>query len=251
MQPWLRIPVALPIALARNALLRPRARAVAIFLLLAAVVLASCATGPQRRPTFVGRTAGLRESPDVAAGLNPLASLDTCLAEVAAGPAPRVLVSPPEYFSKDATDMILALREALALEQEAQDVQMWLAPQPLRDEPAAESEGRRCGAMIVLWERFGTNTLELTMPQEALVPLRNRVRNRLCEFGSHRQQANILFLTIIGLAAMLDNRYDDAVYYVDAANRIDVACLQLPGMMAPAGGEEAVPIGGGRSGDFP
>ena len=130
-------------------------------------------------------------------------------------------------------------------------MQMWLADQPLRDEPAAESEGRRCGAMIVLWERFGTNTLELTMTEEALVPLRNQVRNRLCEFGSHRQQANILFLTIIGLAAMLDNRYDDAVYYVEAANRIDVTCLQLPGMTAPAGAGETAPAGGADSGDAP
>ncbi len=251
MPPWLRLPVAVPMALGRNAPGSRRARAVPILLLVAAVVLAACATGPQRRPTFVGRAAGLRVRLDVAAGLNPLASLDTCQAEVAAGPAPRVLVSPPEYFSKDATDMILALREALALEQEAQHVQMWLATQPLYDEPAAASEGRRCGAMIVLWERFGTNTLELTMTEEALVPLRNRVRNRLCEFGNHRQQANILFLTIIGLAAMLDNRYNDAVYYVDAANRIDVDCLQLPGMPAPDLGDEALPVDGGISGDSP
>ena len=33
----------------------------------------------------------------------------------------------------------------------------------------------------------------------------------------------------LGLTAMLDNRYDDAVYYVDAANRLDEACLSLPG----------------------
>jgi sigma54-dependent transcription regulator len=70
------------------------------------------------------------------------------------------------------------------------------------------------------------------LPQPAEVPLRHMVRERLCEFGSDRQQGAILFFTISGLAAMLDNRYDEAVYYMDAANRIDVSCFQLPALPA-------------------
>ena len=64
-------------------------------------------------PTFVGRAEGVRQNEDVAVGLNPLASLDTCPeGEVARGKGVRVLISPPQYFSRQATEMILQLRRA-------------------------------------------------------------------------------------------------------------------------------------------
>jgi hypothetical protein len=221
--------------MARSPLFRPlrtprhAPRTAACAALAAGLLAASCATGPERRPTFVGRAEGARQELDVAVGLNPLASLDTCPpGELAPPRGARVLISPPSFFSKQATEMILQLRHSLVQSPHAGQVQMWLAPEPLRDAEAAQAEGERCRAVIVLWEAFGTNTLELTLPAPAKVPLRHLVRERLCEFGSDRQQVAILFFTVSGLAAMLDNRYDEAVYYMDAANRIDLSCLQLP-----------------------
>ena len=90
-------------------------------------------------------------------GLNPLASLDTCLPQQrAAQPGARVLVSAPRFFSRDATDMVLALREALSEEEQGRQVEMWLAPEALRNADGAQAEGERCGAMLVLWEPHGT-----------------------------------------------------------------------------------------------
>jgi hypothetical protein len=215
-------------------------------LLCLAAWLAGCATGPERRPTFVGRAEGATEDEDVPEGLNPLASLDVC--EGPSQPparAARVLISPPAYFSREATGMLLTLRRALARSPQGQRVQMWVGSRPMRNAGEAAQTGRMCGAVIVLWEPFGTNSLELTLPQPAQVPLRHLVRERLCEFGSHSQQAAILFFTVTGLAAMLDNRYDEALYYMEAAGRIDLACLQLPvvppRVPAPAGREEGNP----------
>ena len=201
----------------------------ALLALSVAGLIASCATGPERQETFVGRAAGVTESTDVAEGLNPLAGLDVCNTPTPAPPnAVRVLISPPAYFSREATDMILTLRKSLARSPHGQRAQMWAASQPLRNAGDAIREGRLCDAVIVLWEPYGTNSLELTLPEPARVPLRNLIRDRLCEFGSHNQQVAILFFTITGLAALSDNRYDEAVYYMEAANRIDLSCLQLP-----------------------
>jgi len=192
-------------------------------------LIASCATGPERQETFVGRAAGATENADVAEGLNPLAGLDVCTTPTPAPPnTARVLISPPAYFSREATDMILTLRQALARSPHGQRAQMWVAPQPLRNASDAVREGRLCNAVIVLWEPYNTSSLELTLPEPGRVPLRGLIRDRLCEFGSHGQQVAILFFTITGLAALSDNRYDEAVYYMEAANRIDLSCLQLP-----------------------
>ena len=202
-------------------------------LIAVSALLAACATGPSRRPTFVGRQEGTRQPPDLAEGLNPMASVDTCTeGNHAAGKGVRVLVSPPAHFSKQATEMIVSLRRSLVGSPQGELIQMWLAPQPLRTAEDARREGLRCAAVIVLWEALDTNSLELTLPQPTEVPLRHMVRERLCEFGSDRQQVAILFFTISGLAAMLDNRYDEAVYYMEAANRIDVSCFQLPSLPA-------------------
>ncbi len=192
--------------------------------------LVACASEPPRKPTFVGSSKGVRQPVDVPVGLNPLGSLDICLG--GAEPRPprnRVLVSPPAYFSPAATKMIVALRESLA-EEEAHGVtvKMYLAERPLRRAADARAEGRRCGAVIVLWEPMGTGTLELTLPYPARIPLRHMVQERLCEFGNHAEQLTILHLTIIGLAALLENLYDEAIYYMEAANRIDHHCLRLP-----------------------
>jgi hypothetical protein len=202
---------------------------VVVLALVATGLMAACATGPERRETFVGRAEGITESPDVTEGLNPLAGLDVCNAPTPAPPnAARVLISPPAYFSREATDMILTLRRSLARSPQGQRVQMWVASQPLHNAGDAIREGRLCNAVIVLWEPYSTNSLELTLPEPARVPLRNLIRDRLCEFGSHNQQVAILFFTITGLAALSDNRYEEAVYYMEAANRIDLSCLQLP-----------------------
>jgi hypothetical protein len=203
-------------------------------LILLAGLLAACATGPDRSETFVGRNEGATREVEVPEGLNPLAGLAVC---AATAPAPantaRVLISPPAFFSREATDMILTLRKALANSPHGQRVQMWVSPQPLRNAADAVRDGRLCKAVIVLWEPYNTNSLELTLPEPAQVPLRNLVRERLCEFGSHNQQVAILFFTVTGLAALADNRYDEALYYMEAAGRIDLSCLQLPIVPAP------------------
>ena len=207
-------------------------------IVVAAIVLAfaACASRPPRKITFIGQAEGVRQPVDVPVGLNPLGSLDICLGSgEPVPPANRVLVSPPEYFSPVATKMILALRESLVAENARRGltVDMLLAERPLRHGADAATEGRRCGAVIVLWEPVATGTLVLTLPYPARVPLRHMVHERLCEFGNHAEQLTILHLTIVGLAAMLENHYDDAVYYMEAANRIDAHCLQLPVAPAP------------------
>ena len=199
-----------------------------ILSLLVLALLFACASAPERRETFVGRSEGVSENVAVPEGLNPLAGLEVCDAVAAAPSLARVLISPPAYYSRDATEMLLTLRRSLARSPQGQRVELWVAAQPLRSGGEAVREGQRCKAVIVLWEPYNTNSLELTLPEPARVPLRNLVRDRLCEFGSHSQQLAILFLTITGLAALSDNRYDEAVYYMEAANRIDVSCLQLP-----------------------
>ena len=199
------------------------------------LTVAGCSRGPERRPTFIGQTEGVRRQIDVPVGLNPLGSLDGCPRAEALPHGRRVLISPPAQFTPEATRMIMALRESLAEEEEEVDFEMMLAAKPLRTEADAETEGKRCGAVIVLWEPTGTHTLEFTLPVPARIPLRRLVGERLCEFGNHREQLTILYLTIVGLAAMLDNRYDDAIYYLETAERIDHHCLRLPGGVRPAG----------------
>lgn len=219
----------------RRPLPRPRtARAPALLLAAWLLVGAACATGPQRRPTFVGRTEGARETPEAPVGLNPLAALDRCPPAAEALPlSQQVLISPPQHFSRRATRMIVQLREALVeRSRHGTPVEMWLAGRRLDSAAAARAEGRRCGAMVVFWEPRGTGTLEITLPRAARIPLRQMVRERLCEFGNHQEQLTALYMTVLGLAALLENRHDEALYYMQTANRIDDRCLRLP---APAG----------------
>ena len=86
------------------------------------------------------------------------------------------------------------------------------------------------GALVVLWEPFGSRTLELTLSNPALIPLRATVYSQLCEFGNYQEQYDILYLTVTGLLAILDNQYERASRYLEQAKRIDSHCLQLPGV---------------------
>ncbi len=146
-----------------------------------------------------------------------------------------VLVSPPEFFTESASVMIVALREALAENEEGMEApRMRLSPDPIRSEEQARSEGRRCGALIVLWEQRTSRTLELTLPYRTRVPLRALVRRKLCEFGDHSEQAHILYFTILGLTAMTRDNYTLAHFYLNSAREIDVECLKLPRGRLPA-----------------
>lgn len=125
--------------------------------------------------------------------------------------------------------MILSLKEALQPQPgQEQDVQMRLSSTPITNHSAAIEAGRKCGAMIVLWERSGSQTLELTLPNPTRIPLRALVQKRLCEFGNHRQQLDILYLTIKGLMALLDENYKAAHLHLTTASQMDGHCLQLP-----------------------
>jgi len=127
--------------------------------------------------------------------------------------------------------MLSTLRQGLAESRPVgKAVQFLVAAQPIETEALARREGERCGALVVLWEPFGTRTLELTLPNPARIPLRASVYPRLCEFGNYQEQYDILRLTITGLLSMLDNEYDRAVYFLDLAKRIDSHCLHLPGV---------------------
>ena len=126
--------------------------------------------------------------------------------------------------------MIVALREALAQEPEVRSsLELMLSGQAIRSAEEARREGIRCDALIVLWEQRTSQTLELTMPNPAQVPLRSLVQKRLCEYGDQSEQATVLYYTIVGLDAMVRNSYEDAQYYLNSANRVDLNCLHLPG----------------------
>jgi hypothetical protein len=186
---------------------------------------------------------GMRVAPE-ARGLNPLSALDTCRPDPSPGGPParaaaRVLISRPEHFTQEATRMISDLREGLASQREVlPPVDFLLAPREVDSAAQAQTLGRACGALIVLWEPRHTKSLELTLPDPARVPLRELVQERLCEFGGHRDQLAILYLTIAGLLNMRDNQYDRAVLFMTSARSLDTHCLRLPGAGAGRPREE-------------
>ena len=205
---------------------RSRARA-PIWAVMGAVSLAvsilaltsACAEPVVRKRSFMSSARGVHKDVEVPSGLNPLGTLDTCRPGAEAlPPLNRVLVSRPEFFTEEASLMISALREVLAEpENEIPAVEFWLTGRAIRSGVQAEWLGRHCGALIVLWEPRQTKTLEITLPHPAQIPLRPLVRRRLCEFGSHREQLNILVLTIAGLLAMRENDYERAVFFMNSA----------------------------------
>ncbi len=200
------------------------------------LLLAGCSTPLPRKRTFIGQAQTIREEVEPE-GLNPLGTLETCENGTGAwADGQRVVVSRPEYFTESASLMILALREALGEnEKELKDLDLLLSRHPIADVEQARAVGRQCGALIVLWERRESQTLELTLPHPARVPLRALVQKNLCEFGAHEEQAAVLYLTILGLTAMTKNDYDLASYYLNSAKGIDVECLQLPRGRKPVG----------------
>ena len=202
----------------------------AAILVVVSALLFACAEPLPRKRSFIGQGRGVRENVAEPAGLNPLGALETCARDARDSPeGERVLVSRPEYFTEDASRMIVALREALAQNNEAREViELQLSHGPIRSMEEATREGRRCGALIVLWEQRESQTLELTLPTPARVPLRSQVQENLCEFGDRSEQATILYFTIVGLTAMVKNDYDLAQFYLNAANRVDVDCLRIP-----------------------
>jgi hypothetical protein len=200
---------------------------------LLAFGVAACASAPEPSKTsFMSLTEGVREPVNTPTGLNPLGVLEIC--KVDAPPramGERVLVSRPEQFTREASVMLSTLRQGLAESRPGgRSVQFLIAASAIETPEVALREGRRCGALVVLWEPLGTRTLELTVPHPTQIPLRASVYPRLCEFGNYQEQYDILYLTITGLLFMLDNEYDRAVFYLNQAKRIDSHCLQLPGV---------------------
>lgn len=210
------------------------------------LMLEACSEPPlPRKRSFVGSTDGGSKSVNVPLGLNPLGTLDTCGSAAGDAPAggtaadnparvtsrdPRVVVSRPEDFTRQASLMIAALRQSLADSEDAlPHVEFLTTREPITDAAAAVTEGLRCDALIVLWEPAQTGALELTLPQAASIPLRHMVRDRLCEFGNHAEQHDILYLTIAGLLTLVRNDYDRALLYMEAARQLDDRCLRLPG----------------------
>lgn len=195
----------------------------------ALLMITACESPQPRIRTFIGQGEGVRREVSQPAGLNPLGALRTCEYAGEQDGTERVLVSRPDFFTEDASRMIVSLREALAENREARELlELQLSIGEINSPEEAVGEGRRCGALIVLWEQKKSQTLEITLPNPARVPMRAQVKETLCEFGNHSEQVTILYYTIIGLAAMVNHDYELAQYYLDAANRIEVDCLRIP-----------------------
>jgi hypothetical protein len=210
-----------------------------------ALALAACSEGEPYKPTFFGRTEGVREQASRPEGLNPLGDIQIC------GDPPqidaaeeRVLVARPDLFTREASLMISSLRQAIFDNYHGQrPVRFLVTSRRVATDGQAVAEGKRCSALIVLWEVYGTRALELTVPEPARIPLKSQVHPRLCEFGNYSEQLQILYLTITGLLATLDNDYDTANADMDLATRIDSHCLQLP---TPSNGDAPAPSPAGR-----
>lgn len=192
-------------------------------------LLAGCADPRVRKLTFVGRTAGARDSVEVPIGLSPLGSADVCRMEEEKSPVKsRVLVSKPDLFTREASLMISTLRDEVGVPgADLSEVDIQVSGSAIKDAPQARAWGRHCGALIVLWEPGFTKTLELTLPLPNQIPIRPLVQERLCEFGDLAEQLNILYLTIAGLVALRENDYEKAVFYLDSARDIDNGCLRI------------------------
>lgn len=201
-----------------------------VFLVLA-VIQAGCAETTYRKRSFVGQQGKESNSSPVPDGLSPLGALDKCQpSSDRMAPRPLALVSHPERFTKEASRMIAALGESLSNPPEGlPEVRFLLSEKLIVNTEQAMDLGRRCGALIVLWEQGHAKTLRMTLPQPGQIPLKTLARERLCEFGDHGEQTQILYLTVIGLLAMHQNDYNRAVFYLENANRLDDYCLHIPG----------------------
>ena len=198
--------------------------------LLAALLLGGCTSPPQARRSFMGTASTRPMDNEVAVGLNPLGSLDVCrdaLKPLALGN--RVLVSRPEAFSRDASQMIVELRQALG-EPAADDppVQLMLSAHIIASDDQALAEGRDCGALLVLWEPAGAMSLATAFPFPAQIPLRGYDLRPLCTLGNFYQRVNVLYYTILGTANIMNNRFERARRNLQLAAMIDMECLKLP-----------------------
>jgi len=228
----------------RNKRFPPGTGAVALLTLLC-LAWSGCSEPQPYKPTFMGRTEGVREPASQPEGLNPLGAIDTCADQPDLEPKEeRVLVARPDLFTREASLMISSLRQSIADSYHGQrQVRFLVTRRFIQTEAQAVAEGRRCSSLIVLWEVYGTRTLELTVPEPSRIPLKAQLHPRLCEFGNYVEQLQILYLTITGLLATLDNDYEAANANMDLANRIDNRCLQLPktGGGQPASAKPAAP----------
>jgi hypothetical protein len=210
-------------------------RRLAVLSLAGVLLLSACSEPEPYKPTFVGRTEGVRERASQPEGLNPLGAIQVCTAtpELEVGEE-RVLVARPQLFTREASLMISSLRQAVTDGYHGQQrLRFLITPNNVQTEAQAVAEGKRCGSLIVLWEVYGTRALELTVPEPSRIPLRTSLHARLCEFGNYAEQMQILYLTVTGLLATLDNDYETANANLDLATRIDGHCLQLPKVGEP------------------
>ncbi len=203
---------------------------------LAALLVAACSAETPGKRTFMDANPLRPQDTEVAIGLNPLGALDVC--RDASKPLPldiRVLVSRPEQMSRGASQMLVALRQGLADPPAGEPlVQMMLSTRRIASDTEAMAEGQDCGALVVLWEPAGAQTLEVAFPFPARIPLRDYSLHRLCAVGSFYQRVNVLYYTILGTANIMNSRFDRAQHNLQLANMIDTECLKLPDLL-PAG----------------
>lgn len=208
---------------------------VSLSILLALVLLSSaltgCSTRAPRKRSFMGSSSPTLQDTEISVGLNPLGSLDICLGTLQPMDlSVRVLVSRPEHFTRNASDMVLRLREGLIGPSRTEiPIELMLTERSVRSRQEALSVGRACGAFVVLWERGSSQFLEMDFPFPTRIPLKNLDQSSICAYGSANQRLNVMYYTILGTAALLDHRYERAQYHLGLANAIDLDCLKLPG----------------------
>lgn len=211
----------------------PRIVAAVVLLLVCPALMAACIRQPRAKRTFVGATTVRPMDAEIAVGLNPLGSLDVCRDSLKPLPlVNRVLVSRPEVFTQDASQMIVELRQGLGNPSPGEpSIQMMLSVRPITSESQALAEGRDCGALLVLWEPARNQTLELAFPFPTRIPLRDYSVRRLCLLGDFYQRVNVLYYTILGTADIMNNRFQRAQHHLHLANLIDTECLKLPRLL--------------------
>ncbi|HUJ75606.1 MAG TPA: hypothetical protein VL359_12135, partial [bacterium] len=122
------------------------------------LLAAGCSEPEPSKSTFMGLTEGTRQQVNRPQGLNPLGDLPVCQpGEPAQALGERVLVARPDWFTREASLMISALRQALADEYgEKRTIDFVITNTPIQTGPEAVAEGQHCGALIVFWEPFGS-----------------------------------------------------------------------------------------------
>ncbi|MDH4120119.1 MAG: hypothetical protein OEV94_00215 [Deltaproteobacteria bacterium] len=196
---------------------------------LVLLTAAGCSEPRYSKPTFWGQGGETPRREDTPNGLNPLGGVEECPAGVRAPKmVNRVLVSKPQSLSRNATQMLLELKDTLKYSQNMNMVdQMLLSPAPILSVEDALKEGKRCGALVVLWERPSGRNLEMTLVESPPLPYRRPIHDHLCPFGSKTERMDILYNIMAGLGRLQQGETKSAGAFFDRAQWVDACCFRF------------------------